>query len=472
MEPARPSVQSPSQLPDRPLGAIHEELLARLVAEGVRGLQVGWVDNNGIVRSRVVPVGDLEAALRRGVGVTAVFAVFDSHDGITFAHPGLSTPSGDVRLVPAVAQASDVVVLAGQPGLAWVPGRQVTADGDPWPYCQRTVLERQVARLAEAGFEGRAGFEVEIYLSHDDGTGALVPAHRGPAYSANAVREAGDFIVTLLADLEAHGVRTGQVHAEYGGAQVELAIAPLDPLAAADAQVLVRQTVHAAADLHGLRASLAPLPGPEAAGNGWHLHTSLVREGRNALTGDGEHGLSDVGRGYVAGLLRELPGITAVTAPSTGSLLRRRPHYWAGAFGIWGVENREAALRLVPPSRLLGEEVTNVELKACDASANPYLALAVVLAAGLDGVQEGLLPPPPVQVDPGTVPEDEREAAGVRPLATTHEQARRDLLDSAVVRRVLGEDLLGAFVACRDADAAWAEDKADSEVLESLRWIY
>lgn len=447
-------------------------LTDRLRAEGVRGVEVGWVDNNGIVRTRVLPVGDLEGGLRRGAGVTAVFAVFDSHDGITFAHEGLATPSGDVRLVPVVDRPSDVTVLPGQPGLAWAHGRQVTADGDPWPYCQRTVLEQQVTRLADAGFEALAGFEMEVYLSHETDDGSLAPGHRGPAYSANAVRDVEDVVVTLLGDLEAAGLRVGQLHAEYGGAQLELALAPLDPVAAADAQVLARQVVHAAARNHGLRASMAPLPSPEVAGNGWHLHTSLVRDGRNALAGEGEHGLSATGRGYVAGLLRELPGLVAVTAPSTGSLLRRRPHYWAGAFTAWGVENREAALRLVPASRLLGDEVTNVELKASDASANPYLSLAVVLAAGLAGVVEGLEPPAPVQQDPGAMSDADRSAAGVAPLATTWEEQRGHLLGSDLVREVLGDDLLGAFVACRDADAAWAEGKPDDEVLASLRWLY
>lgn len=447
-------------------------LAERLTSEGVRGLQVGWVDNNGIVRSRVIPVDDLEQGVRRGVGVTAVFAVFDSHDGISFAHEGLSTPSGDVRLLPVVDRPSDVVALSGQPGLAWAHGRQVGADGDPWPYCQRSVLERTVQRLADAGYEGRAGFEIEVYLAREGDDGALVPAHRGPAYSANAVRDVDDFVVGLLADLAGNGLRVGQVHAEYGASQVELALAPLDPLAAADAQVLARQTVHATARRHGLRACFAPLPSAETAGNGWHLHTSLVREGRNALSGAGEHGLSEVGRGYLAGLLHELPGVVAVTAPSSGSLLRRRPHYWAGAYSAWGVENREAALRLVPPSQLLTDEVTNVELKPSDASANPYLALAVVLAAGLAGVEQGLPLPAPVQADPGTLSDAQRAEAGVAPLATTWEEQRAHLLASDLVRDVLGEDLLGAFLACRDADAAWAEGKPDAEVLESLRWIY
>jgi len=445
-------------------------LAARLHEQGVVGVQVGWVDNNGIVRSRIVPTDELAPAARRGVGVTAVFAVFDSHDGITFAHEGLSTPSGDVRLVPVVDAPDDVVMLSGQPGLAWAQGRQVAADGSPWPYDQRSVLERQVARAADAGFGVRAGFEVEMVVTREGQEWA--PAHRGPAYSANALRDVDEFVRQLLTHLRDDGIRIGQLHAEYGGSQVELALSASDPLAMADTQVLVRQTIHAAARMHGLRVSFAPITTTDGAGNGWHLHTSLVRDGHNALTGTGAHGLSDVGRGYVAGLLRELPGLVAVTAPSTGSLLRRRPGYWAGAYGFWGVENREAALRLVPGSPLLGPEHTNVELKACDASANPYLALAVVIAAGLAGVADGLELPDPVQEDVGSWDDDRRAAAGIAPLATTHEEQQAHLLGSDLVRSVLGDELLGAFAACREADAAWAAEHTVDEVVESLRWIY
>ncbi len=454
-------------------------LVARLDGLGVLGVSIGWVDNNGIVRSRVVPLEQLPGALHRGVGITAAFGVFDSHDGITFAHEGLATPSGDVRLVPVVDDLDSVRPLAGQPGLAWVPGRQLDADGGTWPYDQRAVLERQVAAAADAGFGVRAGFEVEMVLSHDRDDGGWHPARRGPAYSANAVLDVHDFVVGLLADLRANGIAAGQVHAEYGEAQVELSLEATDALTMADTQVLTRQTVHATARAHGLRASFAPLATTTGAGNGWHLHTSLVdlATGRNALTGDpgpdgDEHGLSPVGRGYVAGLLRELPGVTAVTAPSTGSLLRRRPGYWAGAFGFWGVENREAALRLVPGSALLGPDHTNVELKACDASANPYLALAVTIGAGLAGVRDGLEPPDPVQEDVGTWDDARRAAAGIAPLATTFEQQQDNLLGSDLVREVLGADLLGAFAACRAADAAWAAERDDEEVVASLRWQY
>ncbi len=448
----------------------HDGLIQHLIEQGVRGVTIAWIDNNGITRSRTVPTAHLESALQRGVGVTALFAVFDSHDGITYAHEGLATPSGDVRLVPVTDAAAGITALAGQPGLAWVAGRQLLNDGTVSPYDQRAVLERQVARAAEAGFEVKAGFEIEFVLARE-GEG-FAPAHRGPAYGPRALLDVDEFVVGLLGDLARNGIGVGQLHAEYGGAQVELALDAQDPLALADTQLLVRQTIHAAARAHGLRASLAPLTTADGAGNGWHLHSSLTRGGANVLSGDGPHGLSDVGRGYVAGLLRELPGIVAVTAPSTGSLLRRRPGFFAGAYAVWGVQNREAPLRLVPASEFLGAEHTNVELKACDASANPYLALAVTIAAGLAGVADGASLPEPMQEDVGTWTDQQRSDAGVEALATTHEEQRANLLGSDLVREVLGEDLLGAFVACRDADAAWAADHSVEETVESLRWLY
>ena len=116
-----------------------------LALAGVGGVHLAWADNNGIPRSRIVPIGGLADAATRGVGATSLFAVFDSHDAITYGHTGLATPSGDIRLVPVIERLRR---LAGQPALAWAPARQVAADGSPWPYCQRSVLEREVAEAA------------------------------------------------------------------------------------------------------------------------------------------------------------------------------------------------------------------------------------------------------------------------------------------------------------------------------------
>src|SRR5919202_103551 len=241
---------------------------------GVRGVTIVFCDNNGIPRSRRVPAGRLDAACERGVGVTTLFPVFTSSDGISFEHEPLASPSGDVRLL---ATRERVIPLAGQPGFAWTPGRQFEQDGGRSPYCSRAALERQVERAATAGFE------VQWFIGH---AGAdLSPAHEGTVYSPHAMLAVDEFCAQLLADLDANGIEIGQLHAEYGLAQMELSLAPADAVTAADLQLLTRQTVHAAARAHGLRASFAPVVALEAAGNGWHIHSSVSRNGRNLLSG-------------------------------------------------------------------------------------------------------------------------------------------------------------------------------------------
>src|ERR1700761_8846901 len=133
--------------------------------DGVRGLTIAFSDMNGVTRSRTVPFARLEDATERGVGITSLFPVFTSTDGITFAHAPLSTPSGDLRLC---ATAERVRRLAGQPAFAWSPGRQFEQDGTRSAYCQRGALERMVGRLEEAGLELRAGYELEWFIGRGD----------------------------------------------------------------------------------------------------------------------------------------------------------------------------------------------------------------------------------------------------------------------------------------------------------------
>ena len=439
-----------------------------LAAAGVSGVHLAWADNNGIPRSRIVPIAGLADAAGRGVGATSLFAVFDSHDSITYRHPGLATPSGDIRLVPVVDRLRR---LAGQPALAWAPVRQIAADGREWPYCQRSVLERQVAEAARRGLEFRAGYELEFAVTPAGSTDVLAaPGHPGPAYSPHALVGLDEFVAALLHDFAANGLRIGQLHAEYGTAQLELSLAATDPVAAADDQLLARQTIHAAAHAHGLAVSFAPLIGLGAAGNGWHLHTSVWRKGRNLLAAEG---LPDgEGAGYLAGLLRDLPALTAVTAPSVPSTMRLRPGFFAGAYAFWGVENREAPLRYVPGSPLLGADHANVELKTSDASANPYLALAVVLAAGMAGIEDSPALPEPIAEDPGGWTEGERETRGVLRLPADPAEQDAALLASPRVAGVLGDELLGAFRAVRASDAAWAAERSVEEIVAAHLWRY
>jgi glutamine synthetase len=439
-------------------------LTAELTRAGVVGVTIAWADNNGIPRSRTVPVAGLPGAATVGVGVTSLFAVFDSRDAITFGHQGLATPSGDVRLVPVVDR---LVRLAGQPALAWAPGRQVTDTGDPWAYDQRSVLERQVAALAGAGLTALVGYELEFGV-YRGGDGEPVAAHAGPAYSPHALLPLDGFVADVLRDFAANGLEIGQLHAEYGPAQLELSLAATDPVTAADRQLLARQTLHAAATRHDLRLSFAPLPSEQSAGNGWHIHSSVWRDGHNLLAG-GPEGPGTDGAAWIAGLLRDLPALAAVTAPSLGSLARLRPGYFAGAYTFWGVQNREAPLRYVPGSALLGEGHANVELKTSDASANPYLALAALLAAGAAGIADGAVLGPPEQSDPASWTDQERTERGIVPLPATRTEQEEALTGTPRIADALGEELLGAFLAVRRSDEAAG---GGEDFLDAVRWRY
>ena len=435
---------------------------------GVLGVTIAFCDNNGIPRSRTVPVARLDEAMERGVGITTLFPVFLSNDMITFAHGALSNASGDVRLLGTPEM---IVPLAGQPAFAWTPGRQFLLGGERSPYCPRGVLERTVARAQAAGIEIKAGFELEWFVGAAGEE--LAPAHHGPVYSPHAMLAVDGFAAQLLADFAANGIPIGQLHAEYGLAQMELSIGVADPVTAADRQMLARQTIHAAARAHGLRASFAPLVALAAAGNGWHIHSSPSRDGRNLLAGgDGREGMTPEGEAYVAGILRELPAVAGVAAPSTPSLLRRRPGYFASAYAFWGVQNREAALRFVPAGAFVPESAANVELKAADASGNPYLALAAVISAGLAGIEDGLTLPDPIQDEPGGWAQEERDRRGVRLLPSTPEEAIDAVGASAAVKAAFGDDLLGAWLAVRRGDADAAKDVEPEDLVAQHRWRY
>ena len=450
-------------------------LASGLAASGVVGVTITWADNNGIPRSRTVPIASLPQVAKRGVGVSTLFAVFDTHDAITFAHQGLATPSGDVRLVPDLR---GLTRLAGQPALAWAPGRQIAVDGSPWPYDQRGVLEAQVEAAAAEGLEVTAGYEMEFVLTQADDLGGSGGeprlAYHAPAYSPHALLAVDEFVADLLADLAANGVPVHQLHAEYGPAQVELSIAAADPITAADRQLLARQTIHAAARAHGLRACFAPLFTAAGVGNGWHLHTSVWRGGRNLLAGSATavDRPGPDGAGWLGGLLRDLRALAAITAPSVPSLARLRPGYFASAYQFWGVENREAPLRYVLGSELLGADHANVELKVSDASANPYLALAAVIAAGVAGLRDGTDPGDPIQADPGRWSERDRATRGLTRLPTTPAEQEEALTGSKRLTAMLGEQLLGAFLAVRRSDAAWAADRSLDDVVAAHRWRY
>ncbi len=455
----------PQQRAERALEA--RRLAVALGRQDVRGVALTYVDNAGITRVKTVPTARLEHAAAWGVGMSPVFDVFCVDDSITTsAHIG--GPDGDLRLIPELGS---LVRLAAQPGWAWAPVDRLTQDGAVHSGCQRSFARRMVALAAERGVSAQMGFEVEWIIGSDRPDGGFVPAATGPAYGMTRIIERSDYCRDVLAALAEEGVAVEQLHPEYSPGQYEVSVAPSDPVGAADLTVLVRQTVRAVGERHGVATSFAPAVVAGGVGNGSHLHLSLWRDGRNLLTGGpGDFGFTAEGESFLAGLLDGLPELVGVAAPSLASHVRMAPSRWAGAYECWGVENREAALRVILGTVGSREWSANAELKCIDGSANPYLVVGAVLAIGLADLATGRRLPPPTVGDPATHDPAALAAAGVRRLPESAAEAVEHLSASAVLRTAMGDPLFEAFLAVRRAEIAAMLDRSPEDVVAATRW--
>jgi glutamine synthetase len=442
------------------------DTVARLRAEGVEMIETSFVDNAGTVRVKTVPLDRLPAVARFGVGASPCFETF-TFDDVMVLGRYLGGPDGDLRMVPDLDR---LVRLAALPGWAWAPADKFTQDGPRFVACQRAFAARQVRAAAEAGLSVSAAFEHEWALGAP-GTDEFVPAFTGPAYGQVRLEATADYARELVAALREQGLDVQQFHPEYALGQVELSVAATDPLGAADDALLVRHTVRAVSRRHGWRASFAPCLVPGGAGSGAHLHLSVHDAGGNLFAdGPGRYGLHLAGDAFLAGVLRELPALQAVGGGNPASFLRLEPSRWAGVWQVWGRETREAAVRLITGTTGTEQWAANAEVKCFDATANPYLAVGAVLAAGLSGVREELRLPAEITGDPAALREDERAAAGIRRLPTNAAEAADALEASAVLAEVMGKELHDAICTVRRAEAERFADAEPEELAALTRW--
>jgi glutamine synthetase len=437
--------------------------LQRQLADDVTGVVITFVDHSGAGRVKAVPLEALARTARYGVGYSPVIDAFTSDGGIDPASP-LDRPDGDLRMVPDLDQ---LVVLRDPVGWAWAPGDRFTQDGSVYANCQRSFARAQVAAAADQGLSALMAFEVEWMVGQD--TDAFTPAFAGTGYGLSRFIDAAGYVRDVLDSLEAAGVVVEQIHPEYGPAQFEVSVAAHDPVSAADTSVLVRLVISAVSARHGLRASFAPAVVSDNVGNGGHLHASFWKDGANLLAdGDGRYGLTPAGESILAALLDTLPALLAIGAPTPGSYLRLQPSRWAGAYQIWGIENREAALRLIeaPPS---DPGKANVELKCFDLSTNPYLLTGAIMAvARLSAARPARLPAE-VSGDPASPGHPQAETAVRLPgsLADTLKafEVNEDL------REAMGDELHSTFAAARRAAIALAADQTADQVIADARWL-
>jgi glutamine synthetase len=454
MEPTSTAERTPAP---RPAAAAGDHLARK----GVRTVALTWVDNAGVTRVKTVPLNRLQHAVDWGIGMSPVFDVFLVDDSITTSRY-IGGPAGDLRLFPDLGR---LTALAGQPGWAWAPVDRRTQDGEPHVACQRTFAQNMVRQAAKTGLTLKMAFEVEWFVGAEDGT----PACRGPAYGMTRVIELSAYIDALLAALREQDVPVLQFHPEYAAGQLELSVGASDPVAAADRNVLVRQTIRAVSQQFGYHASFAPAVVAGGVGNGGHLHLSAWHDKVNLFSGgEGPYGLTDRGESVLAGLLARLPALCAIGAPSPASYLRLVPQRWAGPWHCWGLENREAALRFITGSAGERDRAANAELKCFDGSANPYLIAGAVTAVAAAALSAGLRLPAEVPGDPALLPEADQPPR----LPRSVPEAVAALRDDDLLPDALGAPLLEAFCAVRLAEHELFAGAEPAAVAEATRWKY
>jgi glutamine synthetase len=428
-----------------------DEIVAQAKAQGLHLVRFLYCDNGGVIRGKSTHVGQLARRIESGIGLVKGMQSFTSLD--TLAPDATYGPVGEIRLVP---DPDTFVVLPYAPRSGQMLVNMVELDHSPWALDPRGFLQRMEGRAADAGLVFDAAFENEFYLAVKTDAG-YQPVDRSLCFSAIGMDSTEDVIQDIVAALTDQGLTVELSHPELGWGQQELSIRHAPALQAADNQVTYRQTVRGVAARRGLIASLAPKPFADQAGSGAHLHWSIwdkAHKTNRLADASGANGLSRMAGQAIAGVVTHLPGLLGLTTPSVNSFRRLQPHYWSSAYTAWGIENREAAVRV--PSRYWDDEVgsTNLELKASDASANPYISLGGVMAAALDGIERDLDPGEPVNVDPGNLSDAERKSRGIRRFPETAAEALDELEKDDVLMAALGAPLATEYLKVRRAEAA------------------
>ncbi len=439
-----------------------------LVDAGVRLVALVLIDNAGIARMKCVPIERLERAAESGIGWSTVSGLYLPDDSFA-KDPSIYSPTGDVRLRADLASAAP---LGCSPGWGWAPVDQYEQSGEPWAGCQRAFLRRMVSRATERGIDLKAAWEIEWTVGLERG-GDFEPLHAGPGYGAATFERTGDLMLALVDALNATGISVEQIHPEYANGQMEISLPPGDPITACDHAILTRHVVRTVAAQHGWRASFSPRVTAGSVGNGAHIHWSPWVDGLNQFTGgDGPEGLRPLGEAFIAGVLDHLPAMTALGAPTGLSYRRLAPSHWAGVYTCWGNDNREAALRLEGTGGQAAARSANVEWKSVDCTANPYLVLGAVIAAGLDGLDRELELPPAVSVDPADLTDDERRAAGIERLPQSLSVAAAGLSGSSMLRAALGDYLHDRVAAVARAEAVASEPLDEEALVKRYRWRF
>jgi glutamine synthetase len=425
-------------------------------------------DLAAIVRGRSVPSHELAARVRSGVGWVPANLSITPLGTVAEETPFGSV--GDLRLIPDVDTQVRVEGQAGESALEFILCDIVETDGTPWECCPRKFLRDALQELElEFGMRLLSSFEHEFQL--------ISAAAAPPPFSLEAQRRVDPLGGEVMGALREAGVEPELFFAEYAPHQFEIPVAPAEGLAGADRCIVLREVVREVARRQGHRASFAPLLDPEQAGNGVHIHLSAIdADGEPLLYDQSRPGcLSELGQRFAAGILMHAGALSAITAASPASALRLTPHRWSVGAVCLAQANREALLRIPSIVALDGAEPARqmrLEYRGADATANPYLALGMIVRAGLDGLRRGLPAPELLDRDPAELENADRARYGVDAMPASLQDSLAALAADEAVRGWMKPLLYEAYVGVKRAELRAAETLDSRELCRRYAAIY
>ncbi len=437
------------------------EFVLRTIEErDIRFVRLWFTDVLGTLKSVAIAPAELEGAFAEGIG-------FDGSAIEGFAR----VYESDMLAKPDPATFSLLPWRSEGPGVARMFCDILMPDGTASYADPRYVLKRTLTKAADLGFTFYTHPEVEFYLFKDQPQVGQEPVpidHYG--YFDNAPNGvAHDFRRQAITVLESMGISVEFSHHEGGPGQQEIDLRYADALTTADNLMAFRLVVKEVALEQGLYASFMPKPFRDHPGSGMHTHLSLFEGDRNAFYEPGSnYQLSKVARSFIAGLLTHAPEITAVTNQWVNSYKRLAGGAEAPAWICWGHNNRSALIR-VPMYKPAKGNSTRIEFRSLDSAANPYLAFAVILAAGLKGIEEGYELPEGSDDDVWALTSAERRAMGMHPLPSSLNQAIVDMERSELVAETLGEHVFEFFL--RNKKAEWEDYRRQVSQWELDRYL-
>ena len=434
-----------------------EYVLKTAKEHDVKFIRLWFTDILGFLKSFAITVEELEGALEDGMGFDGSsiegFCRIDESDMMALPDPET------FQLLPWRPKDSNAV--------ARMFCDIVTPEGEPFVGDPRHVLKRNLQHAAELGYTFYVGPELEYFYFEDKYS--TVGLDEGGYFDMTPLDLASDLRRETVLTLEAMGIGVEYSHHEVAGSQHEIDMRYTDALTMADSVMTYRLVVKEIAMQHGVHATFMPKPVFGINGSGMHVHQSLFKDGKNAFYDpNGKYFLSDTARSYIAGILKYAPEFTVVTNQWINSYKRLVAGYEAPVYLSWAQRNRADLVR-VPGYKAGKENATRLELRSPDPACNPYLAFSVMLAAGLEGVEKGYQPPPPVEENVYVMGEEERTRRGIGTLPASLYEAILLAENSEVVHKALGDHVFTNFLANKRLE--WDEYRTQVTEFELKRYL-